>query len=64
MTSSNNVVVPDRQPFDGMDYVRLDATVQTMLGQSNVNFKDNVATPADLPSVGNQVDDFRMVISN
>lgn len=64
MPSSNNVVVPDRQPFDGMDYVRLDATVQTMLGQSNVNFKDNVATPGDLPSIGNEVDDFRLVISN
>lgn len=60
----NNVVVPDRQPFDWMDYVRLDATVQTILQQSNVNFKDNVATVGDLPSTWNTVDDFRLVLQN
>lgn len=60
----NNVVVPDRQPFDWMDYVRLDATVQTILQQSNVNFKDNVATVSDLPTTWNSVDDFRLVLQD
>lgn len=60
----NNVTIPDRQSFETMEQVRLDATVQTMLQQGNVNFKDNVLTPWDLPLSGNQVDDFRLVISN
>lgn len=58
----NNVVVPDRQSFETMEQVRLDATVQTILQQWNVNFKDNVTSVADLPATGNTVDDFRMTL--
>lgn len=59
-----NVVVPDRQSFETMEQVRLDATVQTMLQQGNVNFKDNVTSPSDLPLLGNTLDDFRLALSN
>lgn len=58
----NNVVLPDRQSFETMEQVRLDATVQTILQQWNVNFKDNVTSVADLPATGNTLDDFRMTI--
>ena len=60
----NNVTIPNRQSFETMEQIRLDATVQTMLQQWDVNFKDNVATPADLPMSGNSVNDFRMALSN
>lgn len=60
----NNVVVPDRQWFENMEQIRLDATVQTILQSLNVNFKDNVDTVADLPLTDNEIDDYRMVLEN
>lgn len=64
MPDSNNVVVPQRQSFETMEQVRLDSTVQTILQQWNVNFKDNVQNISDLPLLDNEVDDFRLVLQN
>lgn len=60
----NNVTIPNRQSFETMEQIKLDATVQTILQQGNVNFKDNVSTVSDLPTTGNEVNDFRMVLEN
>lgn len=50
MAASNNVVTPERQSLETMEQVRLDATLQTILQQLNVRFKDNVLTVPDLPA--------------
>ena len=60
----SNTVVPIRPDMEHMKNERSDATIWTMLWLSNVDFKDNVETVADLPIVWNSTDDFRLVKEN
>lgn len=59
-----NTVVPNRPDMEQMKSERSDATIWTMLWLWDVNFKDNIDTVAELPTVWNVIDDFRLVKEN